>query len=81
MRIKFKSGAGLLKIKTKSKVKLINNIIDYLWFNESLNSFKIKCKNYYSNHNYHANLKVNVTITNLVNHHNLYFIYDEIKLN
>ena len=32
------------KIPEEWSMSKINNKIDYLWFNESLNSFKIKCK-------------------------------------
>ena len=36
----YKVGQNLLV----NRFKQLNNKIDYLWFNESLNSFKIKCK-------------------------------------
>ena len=36
----YKVGRNLLVNRFKS----LNNKIDYLWFNESFNSFKIKCK-------------------------------------
>ena len=36
----YKVGRNLLV----NRFKTLNNKIDYLWFNESFNSFKIKCK-------------------------------------
>ena len=36
----YKVGKNLLC----NRFKQLNNKIDYLWFNESLNAFKIKCK-------------------------------------